>query len=294
MSAEVFKWVTADGLAFDLSTGIDGIRVLQSVTGRFMPPIRSTEEIVPLQPGQRQRSIVHDQSAVTLAVRFTGGDLAGLRSVVRAWLARLDPTRGDGKLQVVDPFGATRELSCAYQDGLEFDENATTRTPYGEQLAVITFTANDPYWADITDTVDSFTAGTPPTFFPFFPLVLGASQIFGMTTVTNVGDVATYPVWTITGPGTDVVLQNATSGRTLEWAGTLGIGETLTLDARGGNQSPAPKSVVKNDGSNQFGLLAQFDFWPFVPGDNTLNISMNAATGASVVSVAYRARYLGA
>lgn len=294
MAAEIWQWITPEGQAFRLDSNVDGVyisRTAGTVEGRFMPPIRRTADDVPLQPGTRTRSVLHDESEVVLPLHFPGTDPTNLRANLRTWMARLDPTRGDGKLRITDPAGAVRELTCSYHDGLGLIEKGTWRQ---DQLAVVTFVAADPYWADASDSTQQWTGGTPPTFFPIFPLKLGQSQTFGISTVTNVGDVSTYPVWTIDGPGSLLVLTNRRTGRILAWNGTLGAGERLTIDCRPGSQSGVPKSVKKQDGSNQFGFLSAWDFWPLEPGANEIQIEMASTSGASKVTASWRARYLGA
>lgn len=295
MAAEQFAWVDATGASHRLDSNIDGVSIVESVAGRMMPVSRRTDEVVPLQPGQRLRSILHDQRDVTLGLLFQAATATAIRTLLRTWLARFDATRGDGSLVVTDPAGAQRELTCRYMSGLELVEDSQSRDPSGAQLAVVTFTANDPYWADTTDSTQIWTSGGgASTFFPIFPLSLGASQTFGTSTVTNAGDVPTFPVWIIAGPGSDLVLTNLTSGRVLEWAGTLGAAEYLIIDTRPGSQSATPKSVIKNDGSNQFGSLTSYDFWPLEPDANTISIELAGSTGSSQVTADWRARYLGA
>jgi Phage tail protein len=291
--SELYEWVDPTGVAFALSGGADGVEVLRGVMGRFMPPQRRTADIVPLQPGERLRSILHGARDTSLPLAFQASSERDLRSLIRAWLVRFDPARGDGILRITGEDAGVRELTCRYLSGLEADESDQNRYP-GKQLAVVTFTAADPYWGG-ADSEQTWGGGPPTTFFPFFPLLLGISQIFGASTVTNVGDVATYPVWVITGPGSLLTLSNLTTGRSLAWNGTLGAGEFLVIDCRGGNQSASPKSVTKSDGSDQFGLLSAWDFWPFDPADNEVEVLLTGATtGASQVITLWRSMYLGA
>lgn len=291
---ELYQWIENNGGAHNLSGGADGADVPRGPTGLYMPPIRRTDEIVPLQPGNRHRSVLHDAGHVLVPIMFQATTESDLRSLIRTWLRRFDPTRGDGRLRITGPDTTVRELTCGYVSGLEGDEGDQTRWP-GKQLAVVTFVASDPYWADIADSTHSWTTGAASaTFFPFFPLQLGTSQVFGTSSITNVGDVATFPVWVVTGPGSMLTLTNHTTGRALAWNGTLGAGEQIVIDTRPGNQTGAPKSVVKNDGTNQFGLLSAYDFWPFEPGVNVVEIELAGASGASTVQALWRARYLGA
>lgn len=292
---EVFEWQTPTGDIFRLDHAVDNVDIVTSISGRHMPALRGTDDVVPLQPGQRHRSVFHDRREVSLGLAFSAAGDIPLRDTIRVWLTRLDPTRGAGKLRVTGPAGTIRELTCRYQEGLGLVEGGGTRDPLGTvQTAVVTFEAVDPYWMDADPTVVSWQTGTPQSFFPIFPLHLGSSQIFAAAVIDPQSDVATYPVWTISGPGSQIVLQNSTTGRTLGWSGGLGLDEQLTIDTRPGSQSPVPKSVRLQDGSNQFGLLTDWDFWPLVPGSNEFEVQMTGATGDSLVTLSYQSRYLGA
>lgn len=291
MAAELWEWITPTGDIFRLDSAIDHVHIIGSVEGRFMPPIRQLTEVAPLQPGSRRRSTVHDENEVTIGVYFSDIDDIQLRSALREWMVRFDPTRGDGKLRVTGPAGDIRELTCRYQDGLQLVEEAGTRDG---QAAAVTFEASDPYWADPDPTVVSWTTGAPRAFFPLLPFHLGSSQVFARALVDPLGDVATYPVWTINGPGSTISIRNVTTGRTLAWSGSLGFGELLTIDTRPGNQTSAPKSVFLQDGSNQFGLLTAWDFWPLEPGTNDIEITMTGATDDSQVTGSWQARHLSA
>lgn len=290
---EVWEWVTAEGDPFRLDGSIDGAEVVANVEGRFMPPIRRNADIVPLQPGSRLRSVVHGESEVSLGIYFSAADAIAQRANLREWMFRLDPTRGPGKLRVTGPAGNVRELSCSYKDGLGLIEPPSPDRRR-KQVAVLTLIAHDPYWAESAPTVVSWSTGAPRAFFPLLPFHLGSSQVFARALVDPLGDVATYPVWTINGPGSTISIRNVTTGRTLAWSGSLGFGELLTIDTRPGNQTSAPKSVFLQDGSNQFGLLTAWDFWPLEPGTNDIEITMTGATDDSQVTGSWQARHLSA
>lgn len=294
MAAEIWEWISPDGQVHRLDSNIDGVRVVGEVDGRGMPPIRRTAENVPLQPGTRTRSILHDENEVALGLYFAGATATQLRSVWRSWLNRFDPTKGEGTLQVTGPDGAVRQLACTYQDGLEGIEPEGQRL---DQLAVVTLVASDPYWADVDDSTQAWSVGGSASFFtsPFFPLRLGASESFGAATISNLGDVDTFPAWVVVGPLTQLTLTNVTTGRTLRFSGSLGASEFMAIDGRPGSQTVSPKSVLKNDGSNLFGSLEfPWDFWPLVPGGQTVNVEIAGASGGTQVTAVWRNRYLSA
>lgn len=294
MASEIWEWITPDGASYRLDSGVDGVQVVEEVDGRGMPPIRDTREIVPLQPGSRKRSVIFDENEVTVGLLFTATSATGLRALTRSWIGRLDPTRGDGVLAVTGPDGATRQVACTYSDGMRLAEVAGDRTI---QQAVVTWRASDPFWADIDDSTQAWSVGGSATFFttPFFPLRLGASESFGAATITNLGDVDTFPAWVVAGPIAQLTLTNVTTGRSLLFEGTLGASEFMVIDGRPGTQTVSPKSVLKNDGSNLFGSLQfPWDFWPLVPGAQSVNVEIAGADSGTQVTAVWRNRYLSA
>lgn len=289
MTVETTDWIDADGAAYSLDTG--GVKVLQGVEGRYMPPVDHVEQEVPLQPGARLRRVKTKVREVTLPVAFTAADESGLRTMLRTWAYRLLPDRGDGQLRVMAPGGGQRVLFCRYSDGLEIVQdpgNATRRL----QKAVLVFRAHDPYWQDAADTTLTFTSedhDSSGSFFPFFPLTLLASESFVTVTITNGGDVSAWPVWRITGPAANpVVLRNTTTGKRLEVARDVGTGEVITIDTR-----PGVKTVRLNDDTNLYGdLSVDSALWELVRGGNVVAVEFAGATDATRVDLSYRQRYL--
>jgi hypothetical protein len=281
MTGDVTEWIDADG-------GSTTLDVEWNVQGRGMPPMAFEEDRVPERPGSRLRAVRHGARDMTLNVWITAATSAALRTLLRSLIPKFDATRGDGRIRVTSELGDQREITCRYAGGLELAENLGSTSALQLQRAPIAFRAFAPYWTDVSDTTVTYTTGTPATFFPFFPLRLSSSEVFAQGTVTNGGDVQTWPVWTITGPGSAIVLRNQTSGKLLSLTITLGSSETLVIDTREG-----VKTVTKNDGSNLFSALsATSSLWPLLRGVNAVQVEMSGGTAATQVGLAYRPRYL--
>jgi hypothetical protein len=277
--AETVTWIDPDGATTVLTTFLP-------VTGRFMPPIAFEEEGVPEQPGLRLRAVRHQAREFVIPVLLRADSDAELRAAIRDLVARMDPTRGDGIIRVTAPGGDQREIVCRYAGGLELTEEPAWRS----QKAAVVFRAHDPYWRATSDTQQIFESGDSAGFFPFFPLRLTSSEIFADATVTNTGDVETWPVWTITGPGSAIVLRNLSTGKQLSLSVTLGGGESVVIDTR-----PGAKTVTRSDGTNVFpALSAVSSLWPLRRGSNAVRVEMTSATADSSVTLAWRPRYLGA
>lgn len=263
-------------------------QVLFGVQGRFMPPFGFVEDETPNREGARIRRVKVPPREVTVPMLFFGDTSTGLRDQLRILAHRLNPLAGDGRLQSVDPAGRVRELTCRYSQGFEGDESTADGGLLSLAAVLVFRAAEDPYWHDRDATVLEFGTGSPPAFFPFFPLTLAGSTIVGGITIENPGDIEAWPIWTITGPGSGLTLTNDTTGESLELSTVLGGGDTLTIDT-----TPGVKTVTLYDGSNLYGDLSSGpSLWPLAPGENHVSVTFTDSTADSLVSLSFRARYL--
>lgn len=257
---------------------------------RMMPPVSLVTIRVPQAQGGRFRSARHDERLLTLPV-VVPGPQAG-RDEVRRWAKALDPLKGEGTLTVVIGPWAGRRLVCVYEAGL--DDFAEEWPLLG--LTTLAFRAADPYWEDATESTVILALGENANhWFPFAgtwaaqPLILGASDLFAATTITNVGDGDAWPVITVVGPGQDLTITNATTGAVLAVTGVVAAGSTVVIDARPGRKS------VRIDGLNGFARLTpESTLWALVAGPNRISIGFADATAASKVTFAWRNRWLAA
>ncbi len=277
-------WIEPDGSMSVLS-------VEWRASGRFAPAQEREEDTVPGEPGSRLRAVRHTAREFSLGLWITGTDETDLRTQMRDLVYRMDPVRGDGRIRVTAPGGDEREITCRTTGGLEMSEVLGDTSGPTVQRAAVLFRAADPYWSATADVVTTYTtSATPPSFFPFFPLRLASSEAFIDTTVTNSGDVATWPVWRVYGPGSALVLRNLSTGEVLQLAVTLTAGEYVVIDTR-----PGQKTVTKNDGTNLFpSLTATSVLWALQRGPTLLRVEMTGTTSASTVQLTYRPRYLSA
>lgn len=284
MSKEYISFIDPGGVEHDLS-GSANIDIALGATGRFMPQFDITEQQVPFVPGSRLRNIAVKAREVDLPIEITALSTSDLRNVLRTTLNWFNPLKGDGQLKVIAEDGTTRVLNCRYQSGLEVQETGMTWIK-----SSLVLKAYDPYWYDLNPTITTYTTGTPPTFFPMFPMKLTSSTVFSGATVTNNGDVETWPIWIIKGPGDTIYLNNLTTGASLNINYSLGIGEYITIDTR-----PGFKTVTKNDGTNLFSYLSNTSsLWDLIAGANQIQIQMQNATTQSAVQLSYTNRYWGA
>lgn len=96
----------------------------------------------------------------------------------------------------------------------------------------------------------------------------------GPTIVMNESIDNVYPIWTITGPITNPVLENTTTGEQIEYVGTIGDGQTLVIDMG------AQTALL--DGLNVVANIVG-EFLSLAPGSNTLIYSVDSGDKASEI-----------
>ncbi len=280
---ETHEWrgAAGDTIRFVTRTG---------ATARMMPPVSLHTIRVPQSQGGRFRHARHEERLVALPV-VVPGPTAG-RDELRRWARALDPLKGEGTLTVVQGPWAGRRLVCAYEAGL--DSFAEEWPLLG--LTTLAFRAADPYWEDVAESTVTATIDDESfTWFPFAgtwaaqPLMLGASDVFAVVTITNTGDVNAWPVIDVTGPGSDLTLTNVTTGAVTHLTGDIDPGSTVHIDTRPG------RKTVRVDTANAFGRLTDDStLWPLVPGPNRVSIGLASATVDTHATFSWRNRWLAA
>lgn len=282
MAAEITWWIAPDGS----STVLD---VDWSATGRFMPAVAHQELGNPGLPGSFIYQSLHQPHEFTLPCWFYGTTDTDLRAQLRNIVYQMTPDRGTGRIRVQSPLGDQREIWCRYSDGLNMDESSANAGTTIQKTALL-LRAFDPYWYDVNATSTTWSTVNPPLFFPFFPLRLTSSAVAVNATVNNLGDVPTWPVFQVTGPATNIVLSNQTTGLFMNF-GTLALtaGDTLTVDTR-----PGAKTATLQDGTNVFAYLwAASSMWSLALGANNVQL---VAAGTNIansgLTMSYYQRYL--
>ncbi len=276
-----WEWIDPDGTA-------TGLTVEYDVDGLFAPPVEISSRVVPGQPGAVVYQTRHGVREFSLALYERNDDPALLHARLRALVYAMDPTRGAGRLRATTPAGDQREITCRVLSGMGLSQVRGAQSLSTHQRAEVTFQAADPYWYDTSDTVTDYTIGATAPFFPIFPLRLSSSEVFVDGTVDNLGDLETWPVWTLTGPGSSISVRNLTTGALTTINGlTLAAGETVTIDTR-----PTIKTVTRGDGANLFGSLATgSSLWPLIRGGNSVRVEMTGGTESSLVRLSRKHRY---
>ena len=281
--SESFEWIDPDGT-------VTPLRVEIQTDGRYAPPSMFVSDRSPEQPGSIVRTVRHDERRIVLPIVEDLGSPELVTARKRELTYLMDPARGYGQLRVTSHDSSQRVINAYLEDGMGLEESLNST--YGKRWfrASLQFLCPYPYWRDSTTTSATIgNTGTTATFFPFFPLRLSSSSVFGSTTIDNTGEVIAYPRWHITGPGSSIYIKNLTTGKTINLDTTLMAGESVTIDT-----TPGVRTVTKNDGTNLFGdLSADSSLWPLVKGTNAIQLEMSSADANSSIQYSYERQFLG-
>jgi hypothetical protein len=138
--------------------------------------------------------------------------------------------------------------------------------------ALFTLTAANPPWKFATGLPEFIDIGLPvdvvsgrtysKTYSYNYGSVLNPG---GIGQAVNRGDRPAFPVFEITGPVNSPIITNESTGRAFVVLGTIGPGETVRIDSRNGNVTPANYSLGGRP-------------WQLVPGAN--NVRWRASSGS--------------
>lgn len=286
--SETLTWIDVLGNTYNLSdpTIYFAEGPLPPV-GEYGLPLTIVSHDVPLMPGVVEQWIQIAANDIRFPLNVFGPDQASIDAARRTLSEAMRPTRGVGTLQHVANDGTVRQLFCRETSRFR---DVTLRSVGRLQFGLI-FSAADPFWYDANWTTQVFTPSGQVNFFevPFFPIHLSVGGLSTQFTIGNTGQAETWPIWTITGPATNISLSNNTTGETLVLTTTLLAGQILTIDTR-----PGVIQVIREDGSNQWATVQDTSqIWSLAVGGNTISISMSGTTSASQVQLQYKQRYEG-
>lgn len=232
-----------------------------------------------------------------------------------------------GILRVQRPSGSIREIEAYYSDGLgaESEQNhlyarpvITFFCPDGKWRASAPIVATRTFTATTTTTGTGGSGGgsdpgTPVSFYsPFISLtsskVVGSgtpvigddpnsgdtssddgSSPASLTTIANPGDVEAWPIWTITGPMTQLRAWNVTLGARFALTYNLGDQQTITITTgRPTVRGPGDANLSKYiDWFNTAGT----ELWPLGDGNNSIGLEVDGAGANTSVQMSFLPRY---
>jgi hypothetical protein len=297
MSTGIQVAILRGGTTYEFTDWIDW--GLVGTFGFGMAPLHRLTERGPMQHGETDVGFRLDPATFGFTVGMKALSLSEQYTLRQTMLRAFAPTTAPLQVRVTLPDGELRQRDAYLIDGLSF-ESGNFSGFYGE--IPVRLVAPDPVWYDPAGDAANFalggSAGTGGVVPEPVPTFVGASVLNASTTVTYTGTWLEYPRITITGPITDAVITNNTTGDKLDFTGTtIDAGDTYTIDLRYGY-----KTVTDSSDANVVGdLTSDSDLatWHLAPdseaagGVNSITVTGTSATTATAVTLTWLARYLG-
>lgn len=261
-------------------------------------PLHRLIERGPLQHGDTDRGFRLDPRIGSLVLFLNGTSRDDLYTRRATLLELFTPTDDPLKLRWTLT-SRTRQIDVYYAGDMAMGSG--DRGGFTQRVAV-TLRADDPTFYDPTAESVTFAlgGGSDSLEVPLeVPMVVGSSTLDATNTITYNGNWRSYPQQIrVTGPITDAVITNSTTGEVLDFTGaTIAGGDYYDIDLRYGY-----KTVTDSSGANQIADLtddSDLATWHLAAapdaagGVNSINVTGSSVTEATKVEVTYFERYTG-
>jgi len=300
--APVLKLTGGNGDEIVLTGYGNGFGAADKTNGIFGTPTPTVRQLAGAGDGATWGGTIRGPRAVDIGVSVYSDTAAEQRVKLARLGDLLDDTHGPTRLTVTCPergTDAARWIDLHYTGGFEGD---TSDSQPGFLQIPLSFVGLDPYFRAATPvTVTWRTGGELQPFLsatsPFLPIKLAPSQVLGQVQLVNPGDVASYAVWRILGPGGPITANPAT-GRGWTIDTVIEAQDVLFVDG----QSDRPLTTYELDDAGNSVEVDAYDLfgpaprlWLIPPGDSTAGVAVVGATADTEVLLQFWPRYkLGA
>lgn len=285
-----------NGVEYDLN---DASRYLwMSDDGLGMSPLHRIVERGPQQHGETDLGFRLDPRTIKLVIGAFGADDEEYWDIRRELLGIFTPTTSAIGLRFGLPNGDTRQIDVHVSG--EFQIGSSDRKRIAHKIGMM-LRASDPTFYDPTGQAYAFNIGGGSsgwTVATIVPSPIGSTNLAQSRTITYNGTWCTYPTVKITGPITNPVVTNNTTGEKLDFTGTtITAGHYYLIDTRFG-----VKTVLDDAGANQYSKLTSdsklntfhLEAHPVAPnGANDIQVSGTSITSATEVTMTFFSRFIG-
>lgn len=271
---------------------------MPGMKGFDAPPFLLHYDEMPALDGANLRHVRAQARELFLPLFLSATDRTTLLNLKRRLLSSFNPSYGAGQIRVTEQDGSSRWIEVYYASGAEGDEGKSQAGVYWCKYGLV-LRAFDPFFYAGSSQVVEFTPGalSLKKFFsePFLGLHLNSSaNINGTSEVTITGDVDTWPVWHVQGPGNNLTFKRSVStGPDLTFSLGISLGPTdaVVIDTRPGRKSVRHKTTGESFWSR---LGPNPQLWPIAPGRNQVTITMSDVGAETSVVMLYQPRYISA
>ena len=275
-----------------------GYKLLDGVEGLGVAPVRYESTPRPTH-GAVKRHVSLDEAEIHLPLALVAPTQGDISELAQKLIEVIAP--GEDVLTEIEVYAPSRGESRSrfgyYTEGLEGRLGGSDSHYQWRHLA-LTFTCPDPWWYGeqrseewvLTTKAKPFVSETVP----FFPVILGDTVIQGVRHFSINGDAPAEPVWTITGPGLNPVLECQSCGKRLDFSGSAGttnfrVTEPITIDTRTGYRTISTPTQKHGELWDMLTLDSQM--FSLQTGANAVRLAMVEAGAQAKVHMAYRERW---
>jgi hypothetical protein len=236
-----------------------GIQATTGVAGLGLPQI-STQWIEGAGDGALFRGRRVLPRDIDLPLYIVAPDREGLKKLVSRLALML---AGPCILRLVEDDGSSWSTEVHRVGGGGYVYGSDT---IGERdlTLILTLRAGDPFWtySQASRKVIENSGSGRGLLNGLAQMQVSSSQAIGSITLENLGDAPAYPVWEVTGPGSNFHARSA-DGQEFRWNGTLDVDEKLIIDTRTG-------TVKDGTGANRYAQMGPAPrLWSIPPGTTT-------------------------
>ena len=271
---------------------------LEGFQGLGRAPMHVITTRGPEQHGETLLDFRLDPRVFALVLGFAADTYSDWQNARDALLRFLTPFGMGLVLEWLLGDGETRRLDCMCVE--DMDMSSGDRQGFYQRVAA-TFRAADPTFYDPTMGAQSFELGGGGAGFEVptpVPTAIGGSTIDSTHVIAYPGTAPSSPIIRVTGPITNCIITNLTTGKLLDLTGTtIAAGAYYDIDTRYAHQT-----VTDNLAVNQIADLTddsdlgtfQLAPWPVAAsGVNSIRVTGSGVTAATQVQVSWYNRYLG-
>lgn len=276
-------------IIFESTTDM-GISLIHGMTGFGIAPVELTYSDRAQSHGAVLQGVHLEKRELFVPLLMDAETVNDLDVLRDSLVERLNPLLGEGTLtveRIAD--GQIRSAKVIYKKGLEGD--------YGDgyhgvwETFGLTFSMGEAFWNGPETTAQWSLLNKNKPFISdtvsFFPIIVGKSHVNNAYTVDIVGDAPAHPVWTITGPATDIIITNTVTKQKIQINGEVKAGESITIDTI--NNTLTGTNRTENDLWDALSLDSTL--FPLAKGKNKISAVATGLTSESKITAVYRQQF---
>jgi phage-related protein len=220
---------------------------------------------------------------IDLPLVIIGSDRQDVETKLRRLARLLQDKTGPTKIVANYSNGDQLFLEAHYVGGAETQFGADAGSTWCRW--VIQMQAPQPYWESASN--QTFTISSGNTGRGLLPqltkMKVSSSTTLGQVSVNSSADVDVFPIWTIRGPISNLVISNGP--QTFSFTEAVAPGETITIDTELG-------TVTDQNGTNRYPILGPAPkLFPIKPGQQVIQVNGLETTTSTYISCNYALRF---